>query len=68
MAEETNPQTSDSGNQRKFFYDDAPVPRAIKALRRRLKEKDDSNSSMENPSPPPEGTLAANNAATPHEQ
>jgi len=68
MAEETNLQTSDSGNQRKFFYDDAPVPRAIKALRQRFKEKDDSNSDKENPSPPPEGTLAANNAATPREE
>jgi len=49
MAEETSLANSDSGNQRKFFYDDAPVPRAIKALRRRLKGKDDSNSSAEEP-------------------
>ena len=39
MAEEQTLATSDSGTQRQFFYDDAPVPRALKAIGRRLKEK-----------------------------
>ena len=39
MAEEQTIATSDSGTQRQFFYDDAPVPRALKAVGRRLKKK-----------------------------
>ena len=39
MAEEQTNATSDSGTRKQFFYDDAPVPRALKAIGRRLKKK-----------------------------
>ena len=39
MAEEQTLATSDSGTRKQFFYDDAPVPRALKAMGRRLKKK-----------------------------
>ena len=39
MAEEQPLATSDSGTRKQFFYDDAPVPRALKAIGRRLKKK-----------------------------
>lgn len=39
MAEEQTHATSDTGTRKQFFYDDAPVPRALKAIGRRLKKK-----------------------------
>lgn len=55
MAEEQNIATSDSGTRKQFFYDDAPVPRALKAIGRRLKNKN---------SEPPEGNQSSGNGTT----